>query len=897
MPTAPAATSVLLTGATGFLGKVVLEELLRRRSDFGLDKVFVVVRKKGGKSPDARFEQIMRAKCFAGLEAAFKRHVVLITGSLAQHRCGMAATDYERLTKQATHIIHCAASVDFDLPLRDACESNITASLQVLELAKACKRLQRMVSVSTAYTTPHREGPLREELTPLPRPAADLLEAIAAGSMNKEAMLKLTGHPNTYTLTKCIAEHVLMERRGDVPLKIVRPSIISASWMYPFPGWIDSAAALAGFVQAIGAGFLHVVHGDFSTYLDVVPVDEVAARIFTQAFDVKDPTPTVTFAVASIANAYSIDEWVAFLEDYYTRHPVFGRVRMNYLGPRNWVYDLNRALYHQLPSKVAQAVFALQRNPGMQKRARRLVQKLDMINEVFPYFTSKSFDFRPSVPLSEGFDIDAYVPVICEGVMRHLMDQDPTRIRLGGKAAKKPKSDVLWAMGLPKGNLAIRASAVVLTKAMRRMFDEVTFDQKSFELARKLAGPDGHIVVIPTHRSYMDFLICSYLFFARPHLKLSIPYIAAAQEFSAVSLVGWLFEQMHAFYIKRGTGKADPEMNARVHDLIDRGESLEFFIEGERSRSRQFLAPRRGLLRCLQATGKKFVVLPVSVSYDRVPEESTFLRELKGYPKDKMRLSNLVHWSRRMVRGEVQLGRLHVTCGTPLPFSQADDVRTFSHQVMQQLQRGMVATSFHVQSFVEAHAQEGIDAGWLQMAIQQRGGTVLRSALKPPSGGAVDPTLERSLRNQWAHLFIADALAAQPNNSALAHYKEENDYLSDAIERVPQDDASGSLAQLLGLLFEPVCADYQAVARSAKRFAGKAGPVPTDQIVHHSTYKDFTTANAALRALEARGLVLRHDSSHYVVTGRAADFTQFVDACAWRLGAAATRKLSRLGTA
>ena len=897
MPSAPAAASVLLTGATGFLGKVVLEELLRRRSEFGLDKVFVVVRKKGGKTPDERFNQIMRAKCFAGLEAAFKRHVVLVTGSLAQDRCGIDSADYDRLAAHTTHIIHCAASVDFDLPLRDACESNITASLQVLELAKQCRRLQRMVSVSTAYTTSHRDGPLVEELAPLPRPAGDILAEIHAGKASKEAMLRSTGHPNTYTLTKCIAEHVLMERRGQVPLKIVRPSIISAAWKHPFPGWIDSAAALAGFVQAIGAGFLHVVHGDFSTYLDVVPVDEVAARIFTQAFEEQDDSPSVTFAVASVEHSYSIDEWVAFLEDYYTRHPVFGRVRMNYLGPRNWVYELNRALHHQLPSKIAQAMFALQGNRGMQKRARRLVQKLDMINEVFPYFTNKTFDFRPSVGLSPGFDVDAYVPVICEGVMRHLMDQDPTRVRLGGKAAKQPKSDLLWALKQPRGNLAIRASAMVLTKAMRRMFDEVTFDQKSFEMARKLAGPDGHIVVIPTHRSYMDFLICSYLFFARPHLDLRIPYIAAAQEFSKVSMVGWLFEQMHAFYLKRGTGKADPELNDRVHELIDRGEALEFFIEGQRSRSRQFLAPRRGLLRSLQATGKKFVVLPVSVSYDRVPEEAAFLRELKGYPKDKMRLANLVHWTRRMVRGEVQLGRLHVTCGAPLPFSRDDDVHAFSHQVMQELQRGTVCTSFHVQSFAEAHVQEEVDAAWLQMAIQQRGGTVLQSSLKPPAGSLLDPTLERSLRNQWAHLFIADAAAAQPQNAALAHHSAENDYVSQATQRLPQEDPQGRLARLLHLLFEPVCADYQAVARSAKRFAGKTHALPTDQIVHHSTYMDFTTAQSALKALEARGLVQRVDSGHHLVTGRSADFAAFIDACTWRMEKVQVRHLSRLGTA
>src|SRR5207245_2250376 len=144
--------------------------------------------------------------------------------------------------------------------LAEAARANITTSLNLLELSRSCPRLERMVYVSTAYVTPHPgdAAPIAEVLAPLPGPAAELYQAILEGTADTAGLLRRSGHPNTYTLTKSLAEHLLLGRRGSIPLSIIRPSIISASWRYPFPGWLDSMAGFASFVVLIGLGHLRV---------------------------------------------------------------------------------------------------------------------------------------------------------------------------------------------------------------------------------------------------------------------------------------------------------------------------------------------------------------------------------------------------------------------------------------------------------------------------------------------------------------------------------------------------------------------------------------------------------------------------------------------------------------
>ncbi|KAK4940794.1 hypothetical protein LTR10_019187 [Elasticomyces elasticus] len=277
---------VLLTGATGFLGKVVLEELCRQNIQGTLPthKVLLLIRRKAGKNIQERFDEMSQSICFSGLDEKWTANVHLVEGDLQAQRCGLPLDSYLAICSQVTHIIHCAASVEFDMSLAKAASANIDSCMNMLSLAQDCPYLQQMVSTSTAYVTPHTTAPIKPELAPLPESAESLYGAIRSNAVDEKKLLRSSRQPNTYTVTKCIAENLISTRKaGSLPVTIVRPSIISAAWKYPFAGWLDSRAAVGGFMGLLGAGYLHVLDGKKDARLDIVPVDQVANDLIREA--------------------------------------------------------------------------------------------------------------------------------------------------------------------------------------------------------------------------------------------------------------------------------------------------------------------------------------------------------------------------------------------------------------------------------------------------------------------------------------------------------------------------------------------------------------------------------------------------------------------------------------
>jgi fatty acyl-CoA reductase len=751
----------LLTGVTGFLGKVLLEELIRRREELRVEKVYVLIRSRGShKAPDRFQREVVRSPCFGALPAEWTCQVEVLEGTLEQPCLGLAEM-HETLSREVTHVIHAAASVSFELPIADAARSNILTALNVLDLAKGFRRLERMVWVSTAYVTPHAGGTtaVEEALAPLPAPAAELFESIRSKKASEEELLRASGHPNTYTLTKSIAEHLLMERRGQVPLTIVRPSVISASVIHPFPGWIDSTTGFGAFVLLLGLGHLRAVVGKGHSKLDLIPVDEVASRVLS-ACDAPPGSPSAMIRHATAGQALSptiLDCWDG-ISEFYRTNLVARRPTVQYLGPRNTGFYVAEALYHRLPIALASV-----RSKEMRRKAKSLRTRLGHINRAFPYFTSHSFDFHSSEPLDHGFEPRRYIRTVCRGVHRHLLRGDQTQWVMAGRKHPGHEGDLRWSMKQPHGNLWTRFASWVVTKVLRRSTERVTVDIPSFEAALGSREPGDALVLVPNHRSYLDFVLCSYLAFARPDLGISIPFIAATMEFGRIPVLGRILTALHAFYLRRGTGKEDPELTRRVHQLLSDGKTLEFFIEGERSRTRQFLPPKRGLLRCLQSTGKRVVILPVALSYDRIPEERTFAKELSGRPKPRMKLSGLLRWAGRVWTGRVDLGRIHIACGTPVRLTGASDVHEVSQEIIQRLREATVTTTYHLEAYLLHHPQKGFDPKSLRKAIEERGGRVLESGLEPPND--LDIRIAASLRQQFDHVLAGAAPGAEGNGA------------------------------------------------------------------------------------------------------------------------------------
>jgi alcohol-forming fatty acyl-CoA reductase len=418
----------LLTGVTGFLGKVVLSELMRQREALGDPRVFVLIRPTQTSTAAERFEsEVATSACFSALHPSWRESVSTISSALESFDSDAQRSDWRVLAEEVTHVIHAAASVRFDLPMATAARANVLAALRLLEFSRTFRRLRKFVFVSTAYTTPHPGPGVRvEQLLPaLPASPEDMLHLIARVS-DDEALLALTGHPNSYTLTKAVAEHALVDKAASLPLCIVRPSIISASRLHPFPGWIDSMGGLSSVIAAMGSGRMTQLVADPAARLDIVPVDDVAACILDacQAEVHPGASPDIRHAVVGIERATSVQDCIEAIGQF------FGRTRA---GPRRPVRCIAQAESHgmrwSLNSQDIPMRHALRDRASSRRSGAPDSPQVRRLNEHFQYFTQRSFDFDAPLDLGPGFGSHEYLMTVCRGVHAHMTGGRRRRVR------------------------------------------------------------------------------------------------------------------------------------------------------------------------------------------------------------------------------------------------------------------------------------------------------------------------------------------------------------------------------------------------------------------------------------------------------------------------------------
>jgi thioester reductase-like protein len=256
--------SLLLTGATGFLGKVVLERILSQVPD--VRRIFLLIR---GGAEKRIVHDILQSPLFGPLRSArsdfeqfTKEKLVPLDGDILKDGLGLSEKDIRLVRDQVSIIIHAAGTIDFRDRLDDAMRTNVVSVLQALEVAKSCHNLEGFVHVSSAFVSANNPGRVAEELPPIDFDAQEVLEMVLQMEPMEieKATPKLLGdYPNAYTFTKAIAENLLVRNRGNIPVSIVRPTIIGSAWKDPIPGWIDSVAAISAFVLYTGVGMISFV--------------------------------------------------------------------------------------------------------------------------------------------------------------------------------------------------------------------------------------------------------------------------------------------------------------------------------------------------------------------------------------------------------------------------------------------------------------------------------------------------------------------------------------------------------------------------------------------------------------------------------------------------------------
>ncbi|XP_053663920.1 putative fatty acyl-CoA reductase CG5065 [Anopheles marshallii] len=288
-PTVPsvfAGADVFITGGSGFMGKVLIEKLLRSCPQIA--RVFVLMRAKRGKALDERLKTITDGVLFdvlKGSNPAALNKIHPIEGDCTQLRLGMSAASVERM-REVQFVFHAAASVRFDDPLKDAILINTRSTREVLEWAKTLPKLRAVVHISTTYCNPELMR-VEEKIYP---PKMDWREAIRMAESFDTAMLetvkeKLTQFaPNTYTYTKGLAEQICHEYRNDVPLVVFRPSIVTNSESEPLVGWVDNFNGPIGLLLGCASGVVRAGLLDLEKRINCIPVDVSIKAIIVAAW-------------------------------------------------------------------------------------------------------------------------------------------------------------------------------------------------------------------------------------------------------------------------------------------------------------------------------------------------------------------------------------------------------------------------------------------------------------------------------------------------------------------------------------------------------------------------------------------------------------------------------------
>ncbi|XP_024881763.1 fatty acyl-CoA reductase 1-like [Temnothorax curvispinosus] len=143
IPAFYAGQSIFLTGATGFLGKVFAEKVLRSCPD--VRKIFLLIRPKKGLNINERLEKMLNMPLFDKLreeQSSNFEKLVPICGDVSEKRLGLSAADRQMLIERVSIIIHGAASVRFNDTLKNAIFANTRATRDICILAQSMKNLK-----------------------------------------------------------------------------------------------------------------------------------------------------------------------------------------------------------------------------------------------------------------------------------------------------------------------------------------------------------------------------------------------------------------------------------------------------------------------------------------------------------------------------------------------------------------------------------------------------------------------------------------------------------------------------------------------------------------------------------------------------------------------------------
>jgi glycerol-3-phosphate O-acyltransferase len=259
-----------------------------------------------------------------------------------------------------------------------------------------------------------------------------------------------------------------------------------------------------------------------------------------------------------------------------------------------------------------------------------------------------------------------------------VLDAEPVRKAIADQARRdgteyleawKKGHAFAWEIAADYSNPVVRSASFALTGFWNRIYDGVNVNHLD---TLKQIAPGHEVVYVPCHRSHMDYLLLSYLLYNRGIVP---PHIVAGVNLN-MPVLGPILRRGGAFFIRRsirGNALYAAVLAEYVAQLVGEGFSLEYFIEGGRSRTGRLLAPKGGMIvmtikAFLRAPRRPVVFQPVYIGYEKLIEGKSYLDELTGQPKEKETIWALIKAGAEILRQHY--GKVAVNFGEPIFLDQ-----------------------------------------------------------------------------------------------------------------------------------------------------------------------------------------------------------------------------------
>lgn len=237
------------------------------------------MRPKRGKSGEERvkdFEQIPVFHRICKEKPEMFKKIIPVYGDITSHRLGLNDEQFQRVITTTNIVFHMAASLRLEATLKPNVQMNLTGTKHVIDICKNMPKLLSLIHLSTAFCNCDQEV-LEEKVYDWPQQPMDLIrcaEWMTEGAMTVMGEKLIAPHPNTYTYTKRLSELLARDEFPNLPICIVRPSIVTPAWSEPMPGWVDSLNGPIGIMVAGGKGVMRSMLCESEFTAEVIPVDQ-----------------------------------------------------------------------------------------------------------------------------------------------------------------------------------------------------------------------------------------------------------------------------------------------------------------------------------------------------------------------------------------------------------------------------------------------------------------------------------------------------------------------------------------------------------------------------------------------------------------------------------------------